>query len=59
MSNTVHSVPPTPAEKGQDGDLQAKPTWTSEALMALAEETSNHGAHIPEYVAVEKQWKMF
>jgi hypothetical protein len=57
MSNTVHSVPPIPAEKGQDGDLQAKPTWTAEALMALAEETSNHGAHIPEYGAVEKWWK--
>jgi hypothetical protein len=25
--------------------------------MALAEETSNHGAHIPEYGAVEKRWK--
>jgi hypothetical protein len=25
--------------------------------MALAEETSNHGAHIPEYGAVEKWWK--
>jgi hypothetical protein len=58
MSNTVvHSVPPTLAEKGQDGDVQAKPTWTTEALMALAEETSNHGAHIPEYGAVEKRWK--
>jgi hypothetical protein len=57
MSNTVHSVPPTPAEKGQDGGVQAKPPWTTEALIALAEETSNHGAHIPEYGAVEKQWK--
>jgi hypothetical protein len=57
MSNTVHNVPPTPADKGQDSELQAKPTWTSEALLALAEETSNHGAHIPEYGAVEKRWK--
>ncbi len=51
-----HVVPPTPAEKGQDVE-SVKPTWATEALLALAEETSIHGAHIPAYGEVEKWWK--
>jgi hypothetical protein len=34
-----------------------KPSWTLESLLALAEETNNHGAHIPVYGKVEKHWK--
>jgi hypothetical protein len=56
MENPVDQVPPTPMAKEQVAEA-AKPTWTSDALLALAEETSNHGAHIPAYGEVEKWWK--
>ena len=56
MENPVDQVPPTPTAKEQGAEV-AKPTWTSEAVLALVEETSNHGAHIPAYGEVEKRWK--
>ena len=56
MENPVEQVPPTLMAKEQGAEV-AKPTWTPEALLALAEETSYHGAHIPAYGEVEKQWK--
>jgi hypothetical protein len=55
MANTVHSDPPTPAEKGHDSEHQAEPTWTSEALLALEEETSNHGAHIMDLILLTSE----
>jgi hypothetical protein len=56
MENPVDQVPPTPTAKEQVAEV-AKPTWTSDALLAIAEETSNHGAHTPAYGEVEKRWK--
>ncbi len=56
MENPVDQMQPTPTAKEQVAEV-AKPTWTSDALLALAEETSNHVAHIPEYGEVEKRWK--
>jgi hypothetical protein len=56
MENPVDQVPPTSTAKEQVAEA-AKPTWTSDALLALAEETSNNGAHIPAYGEVEKRWK--
>ena len=56
MENPVDQVPPTPTAKEQVAEV-AKPTRTSDALLALAEETSNHGAHIPAYGEVKKRWK--
>ncbi len=56
MENPVDQVPPTPTAKEQVAEV-AKPTWTSDALLALAEEMSNHGAHILAYGEVEKRWK--
>jgi hypothetical protein len=63
--NPVDQVPPTSTAKEQvptsmakeQGAEVAKPTWTPEALLALAEEIGNHGAHITAYREVEKQWK--
>ena len=56
MQSNVQQIPATPGEKVQDIKA-AKPRWTSESLLALAEETNNHGAHIPAYGEVEKRWK--
>ena len=56
MQSNVQQIPATPGEKVQDIKA-AKPRWTSESLLALAEETNNHGAHIPAYGEVEKHWK--
>jgi len=56
MQSNVQQIPATPGKKVQDIKA-AKPRWTSESLLALAEETNNHGAHIPAYGEVEKRWK--
>ncbi len=56
MENPVDQVPPTLTATEQVTEA-AKPTWTSDALLAFAEEMSNHGAHIPAYGEVEKLWK--
>jgi hypothetical protein len=56
MQSNVQQIPATPGEKVQ-GIKAAKPRWTSESLLALAEETNNHGAPIPAYGEVEKHWK--
>ena len=56
MQTNVEQIPATPGKKGQDTKA-TKPRWTLESLLALAEKTSNHGAHIPAYGEVEKHWK--
>jgi hypothetical protein len=56
MENPVDQVPPTLTVKAQVAEV-AKPTWTSDALLDLAEEMSNNGTDIPAYGEVEKQWK--
>jgi hypothetical protein len=53
MQTNVEQIPATPGKKGQDTKA-TKPRWTSESLLALAEETSNHGAHIHFLIATFK-----
>jgi hypothetical protein len=56
IENPVDQVPPTLTAKEQVTEA-AKPTRTSDALLALAEEMSDHGAYLPVYRGVKKRWK--
>ncbi len=56
MEKPVDKVLQTTRVKEQGAEV-VKPPWSSEALLALAEEMSNYGAHIPVYGEVEKKWK--